>query len=207
MQLERWPSIITLRLRTLVRRADVEHDLDDELRDHIERQTAYNIARGMSPRDARRAALVAFGGPTQIKEAVRDRWRSRALAELGQDVRYAVRVARRAPLLPLVAIGTVAVAIGLATSAFSVVNGVLLRALPYRDSDRLALIWGSRRGTDALVPVSFTNAMDWRREVGSLQSLATFSCTPRPILAARGTPARTTQMEVSASSRYWAAHR
>jgi len=62
MRIERWQAIIALRLRTLFRRGDVERDLDDEVRYHIDRQTEHNIAHGMSPHAARRAALVAFGG-------------------------------------------------------------------------------------------------------------------------------------------------
>jgi len=198
MRIERWPAIVALRLRTLFRRSDVERDLDDEVRDHIDRQTEHNIAHGMSPHAARRAALVAFGGAEQVKEEARDRFRSPVLAALAQDARHAWRVARHTPLLSTVALATVAVAVALATSAFSAVNGVLLRALPYFQSDRMALVWGTTRGKANLDPVSFTNAMDWRRDTRSLQSLAMFSCTPRPILAARGEPGRVTMMEVSA---------
>jgi putative ABC transport system permease protein len=198
MRFQRWPSIIALRMRTLFRRADVERDLDDEVRYHIDRQTEHNVARGMTADAARRAALVAFGGAEHVKEETRDRLRSPALAELAQDVRYAWRTARRAPLVPIVAVLTVAGAVALATSAFSAVNGVLLRAFPYREPDRLALVWSTGRGKQGLDPVSFTNAMDWRRDTRAVQSLAVFSCTPRPILAATGQPARTTQMVVSA---------
>ncbi len=198
MRIERWPAIVALRLRTLFRRSDVERDLDDELRYHIDRQTDDNIGRGMSPGAARRAALVAFGGAEQVKEEARDQFRSPIVTAFAQDIRYALRVARRTPFLSAVLLGTVAVAVGLTTSAFSAVNGVLLRALPYVQSDRLALVWGTTRGKTNLDPVSFTNAMDWRRDTKSLRSLAVFSCTPRPILAARGEPRRVTMMEVSA---------
>jgi predicted permease len=195
--LDRLPSIIALRVRTLFRRADVERDLDDELRYHIDRQTEANVALGMSPAAARRAALVAFGGTEQIKEETRDRLRSPILAEVVQDARYAWRTARRTPTLSLVAIATVAVAIALATIAFTALNGVLLRALPYTAPERLTLVWSTDRGTAEPQPVSFTNAMDWRRDTRALASLATFSCTPRPILAARGEAARTTRTDVS----------
>jgi len=180
MRIERWPAIIALRLRTLFRRSDVEGDLDDEVRHHIDRQTEHNIAHGMSPHAARRAALVAFGGAEQVKEATRDQFRSPVLAALAQDARHAWRIAHHTPLLSAVALATVAVAVALATSAFSAVNGVLLRALPYVQSNRMALVWGTTRGKANLDPVSFTNAMDWRRDTRSLQSLAMFSCTPFP---------------------------
>jgi putative ABC transport system permease protein len=197
MRIERWPSIVALRIRTLFRRADVERELEEELRDHIERQVEANVARGMDEAAARRAALLSFGGTERVREETRDRIRSPMLAELLQDARYAWRTARRTPALTTVAVVTVGAAVGLATSTFSAVNGVLLRALPYAHADRLALVWSSKREGGGLDPVSFTNATDWRRDVTSFKSLAVFSCTPRPILAARGEPARTTRMEVS----------
>ena len=109
MRIARWPAIIALRLRTIFRRVDVERDLDDEVRYHIDRQTEHNIAHGMSPDAARRAALVAFGGTEQVKDATRDQFRSPALAAFAQDARYAWRVARHTPLLSAVALATLAV--------------------------------------------------------------------------------------------------
>jgi putative ABC transport system permease protein len=193
----RLPAIVALRLRTLFRRAAVERDLTDEIRYHIDRQTDANIAAGMSPRDARRAAVVAFGGAEQVKEASRDAWRHVVFAELAQDARYAWRIARRTPLASLVAVVTVGAAVAVTTSVFTVVNGVLVRALPYPEPDRLALIFATRRGDAHPEPVSFTNAMDWRRDTKSLASLATFSCTPRPILNVGGSSERASLMEIS----------
>ena len=197
MRVFRWQAIVALRFRTLFRRADVERDLDDEIRDHIDQQTRFNITRGMSPVAARQAALVAFGGASRIKEEVRDQIRRPGIAELLQDLQYAWRMARRTPTLTAVVVVTIGSALALATSAFSAVNGVLLRSLPYTGAERLALVWDAQRGARQLDPVSFTNAMDWRRDVKALQSLAVFSCTPRPILATSGIAERTTQMEVS----------
>src|SRR5438105_3283994 len=102
----------------------------------------------MSPDAAHRAALIAFGATEQFKDDARDQFRSPALATIAQDVRYAWRGARQAPLLASVAIATLATAFALATSAFTAVNGVLLRSLPYPEPDRLALIWGTGRGKD-----------------------------------------------------------
>ena len=199
MRFERWPSIVALRLRTLLHRADVERELDDEVRYHIDRQTEDNVTRGMSPEAARRAALVAFGGAERVKEDTRDRFRHPLFAELAQDARFAWRMMKRTPVLTSVVVLTVGVAVALTTTAFSAVDGVLLRALPYSHADRLVLIWGRAKqlGDAELDPVSFTNAMDWRRDVKAVESLATFSCTPRPILSARDEPVRATRMEVS----------
>ena len=178
-------------------RSEREDRLREEILLHLELETEANIRRGMTPDAARRAAAIAFGAAEHFKDEARDQFRSLVLASLAQDVRYAWRGARRTPTLTATAIVTLAVAFALTTSAFTAVNGVLFRALPYSAADRLALIWGTNRGTTDRWPVSFTNAEDWRRGTKSLESLAMFSCTPRPILAARGEPARASMMEVS----------
>ena len=176
-----------------------ERRLRDELALHIELETESNIRRGMTTGEARRAARLAFGPAEHFKDEARDQFRSAALATIAQDLRYAGRAARRAPAFTAVAVLTLGAAFALTTSAFTAVNGVLIRALPYRDADRLALIWGTVRGEANRDPVSFTNAMDWKRGVHALASLATFSCTPRPILTVDGgEPARASMMDVSA---------
>src|SRR6185503_3277234 len=90
MRIEHWRYSIPLWLRGLLRRQDVERDLDDELRDHIERQTAANIAAGMPPHEARRAALVAFGGLDRIKEESRE-VRGLAVVDRVAQLRYVAR--------------------------------------------------------------------------------------------------------------------
>lgn len=169
-------------------RNERESRLREEIEFHIDHATDANIRRGMAPDAARRAALISFGAAEHFKDDARDQFRSRIVTAIAQDVRYAVRAARRTPMLTTTAIITLAIAFALATSAFTAVNGVLVRALPYPAPDRLALIWGTVREKRDRIPVSFTNAMDWRRDTKSLESLAMFSCTPRPILAARGDP-------------------
>ena len=176
-----------------------ESRLRQELELHLELATEANIRRGMTPDDARRAARIALGATEHFKDEARDQFRSAVLASLGQDLRYAGRAARRAPWFTGVAILTLAVAFALTTSAFVAVNGVLIRSLPYPEAGRLALVWGTVRGGSSHDPVSFTNAMDWKRAVNAFESLATFSCTPRPILGVKGEePSRVSMMDVSA---------
>jgi putative ABC transport system permease protein len=188
-----------LRLTALLHRGALDDRLDEEVRLHVEMESAAFIRCGMAPEDARRAARLAFGAAERFKDEARDAWRSRFGAELAQDLRYALRAAKRSPLLTSVVVGTLAVTIGLATGAFSAVNAVLLRALPYPSADRLVLIW--RTDTHALArgPVSFTNAMDWQANSPSLQGLTVFSCPARPILTGRGAAGRLTAMETSAT--------
>src|SRR5689334_13197033 len=111
--------------------------LRQEMTFHIEMATEQNMRRGMSADDARREALIEFGGREQWREAARDEVRSRPLEELVRDARYALRSLRRAPSFTVAAIATLALSIGATTSIFSVVNAVLLRGLPYPHADRI----------------------------------------------------------------------
>ncbi|MEJ7810889.1 MAG: ABC transporter permease [Gemmatimonadaceae bacterium] len=156
------------RLAGVRRHAHIEQRLDDEMRFHIDMQTERNVSAGMSPADARRAALVAFGGPERYREATRDEYRSRFLDELAQDVRYAVRTLRRAPGFAAVVVATLAVGIGATTAIFSVVNGVLLRPLPLRSPERLA--WAlERSGDGGLRLPSYPTYLDWQAQAPSLR--------------------------------------
>ena len=125
-------------------------DLDREFRDHIDAETEDNIARGMTPEDARFAALRKFGNPTRIKEDVRGVWVPGWIDRLRQDARDAARYVRRNPGFSFAIIVTLALGIGLTTAIYSVVNAVLLRPLAYQHPDRM--VWLTTRaqsGRDA----------------------------------------------------------
>src|SRR4051812_44249316 len=149
------------RLRALVQRRARERDMDEELRFHLEMQTAENVAAGMSPEEARQAALRAFGGVEQIKEDCRDVRGTRVIEWLWQDVRFGWRVLRRAPAFTAIAVVTLALGIGANTAMFSLVHAALLRPLPFPAPEQLVVVNASRPG----VPfdyVSYPDLRDWR---------------------------------------------
>ena len=126
-------------------RDHMDERLDEEMAFHVDMQTQRNIALGMTPEEARRQALIAFGGREHWKSETRDQYRARRFEGLGKDVAFAVRSLRRHGAYAITAVITLALGIGASTVIFSVVNSVLLRPLPYADADRLALIWGDLR--------------------------------------------------------------
>ena len=151
----------------------VEQEMDEELRFHLEKQTEQNIAGGMTPEDARYAALRQFGNLGEVEEECRDSWGVRFFGELAQDIRYGLRQLRRNPGFAAVAILTLALGIGANTAIFSVVNGVLLNPLPYWQADRLVAV-AARTARHPNASISYLNFLDWARETHSFSSMAAF---------------------------------
>jgi putative ABC transport system permease protein len=131
---------LMLRLESLFDRSGRERELDAELKYHVDMLIEQNLRKGMSRREARRDALRVFGPVDAVKDGVRDRWLSRFLEIAWQDVRYGVRSLGRNPGFALLVIVTMGLGIGANTAIFSVVNGVLLRPLPYKAPDRLVVL-------------------------------------------------------------------
>ena len=136
----RWLYIVPLRLRSLFRRRKVEEELDEELRDHVQRRTDENVANGLTREAARRVALLELGGVEQRKEECRDARGVRWIEEFFQDVRFGLRLIRKTPGFSAVVIFAIALGIGANTALFSLFNSVILRTLPVRHPEQLVVL-------------------------------------------------------------------
>lgn len=138
---------IVLRLRVLLFRRSADAELDEELRYHLDRETERNVARGLDPRAARAAANRTLGNITVVTEQARDAWRWRWVEELRQDVAFAVRTFRRAPMFVLTVVATIGLGLGLLATAFTFFDAYVLRPLAVRDPSSLYEVsWTSRNG-------------------------------------------------------------
>ncbi len=134
-------------------------DLREEFDAHVAMATDANVARGMSPNDARRAAILAAGGMAQAKEAYRDQRGLPIVDAIGGDARFALRSLRKNPGFAAAVVLTLALSIGATTAMFSVVNGIFLDALPFTNGDRL--VWTVNRGTRPYDAMSPPDLHDW----------------------------------------------
>lgn len=137
----RWLDQLSMRIRMLLGRGEAGARLDHELQFHLDQQIAENIAAGMSPETARSAALRSFGNPALLREQARATWSWNGLEQLLRDLRIGARTLRRTPGFTAVAILVMAVGIGANVALFTVVRGVLLRPLPFKNPDRLLMLY------------------------------------------------------------------
>ena len=161
--------------------------LDQDIKDHIERQTQDNIDTGMAPEEARRQAMLKFGNVALVKEDTRAIWVSRRLDETRQDVRYALRAMRRTRGATIVGILVMALGIGANTAVFSVVHAVLLNPLPYADPDRIVtltyLSTGGNASGERSRQVSVPDFLDWQAQSASFDSMAYYTSGRTSVMA------------------------
>ncbi len=192
----RWQQELSFILRRLIYRRRAEHELDEEIRAHLELEIEQNIADGMSPEEARLAALRSFGSVALAKENSRTIWGFGSLEILWQDLRYGTRMLLKRPGFALIAVLTLALGIGANTAIFSVVNAALLRPLPYPESERL--VWLSERAPNfPTMMISYPNFTDWRAQQTVFEHLGVYNWASYN-LTGRGEPQRLTGARLSA---------
>ena len=172
----RWFNRTRLRLRTFWRRRQLDRDLEEELGFHLEM-----LSRDHG--DARRR----FGNAAALKESCRELWTLGPVEILWQDLRYAFRTLRKNRAFTGVAVLTLALGIGANSAIFSVVNGVMLQALPYPDSARLAMLWTTipRNNTDEST-TSVPTYLDWRSQSRAFQDIAYYSSEGATVIDRNG---------------------
>ena len=154
---------VARRFRTLTRRNALWREMDEEMRQHVELEARELEARGVPAAEARRRAMAAFGGVERFREAGWDARGTRWLEDLGRDFGYAFRSLRRAPGFTLMAVTCMALGIGVTTTIFAVVHGVLLRPLPFPESDRLVVVYAANPPRDIWdANISRPEYLEWR---------------------------------------------
>ena len=135
-----WAQRFWLKLQTLFHRNRATQQLHDEIQFHLDQQIAENLSAGMSPGEARHAAMRAFGNRTLLKEKTRQAWGWIWLEELAQDLRYGLRMVRKNRGLTFLAILTTALGIAANVTVFSIVDALFLRSVPAKNPERLVRI-------------------------------------------------------------------
>ncbi len=168
---------VSNQLRNLFRKDAIERETDQELRFHLERQVATNIAAGLSPEQARRAALLDFGGVEQFKEDCREARGVNRIESLLADLRYGFRTLHKSPGFAIVSVLTLALGIGANTAIFSMVNALLLHPYNFRNLDSVVRVWEDRgidEGYDARY-IAPADAEDLRSSNSVFEGLTTYS--------------------------------
>lgn len=160
-------------LRSVFRSSRIDAELDEELRFHIDRETEANIARGMTPAAAQREARRVVGRVDDVREASRDDRPGLGARRAASDMRFGMRLLARSPVFAVAAVAIIALGMAAVTTIFSVVYGVMLRPMDFREPERLVSIWSTRPapGADHLFP-NAADALEWRATSRSFEDIA-----------------------------------
>ena len=189
-----------LRFRSLFHKNRVEQELRDELRFHLEKLIEEKVAKGMTPGEARYAALRELGGLDQIKEECRDMRRVNYVENFIQDLRYGLRMMVKNPGFTGVAVLTLALGIGANTLIFSVVNAAILHPLPFREASRLVTLWATSPtvGFSGSGTLSDPDYVEWKKQNHVFSEIAAFRGQPSNLTGV-GEPVRLTGAAISPS--------
>jgi macrolide transport system ATP-binding/permease protein len=163
---------LPLRLRSLLRRAAADHELDEELRYHLEQKSQQFITQGMPLAEARRAALLEMGGLEKRKEECRDARQLHRLETFARDIRFGFRMLRKSPGVTVVVVIALALGVGANTAIFSVVNGFILRPLPVPSPEQITVLAIQQK--DAPVGssgFSYPEFVDFRKQAGTVSNI------------------------------------
>jgi putative ABC transport system permease protein len=193
----KWLNVLVARVRALFRRDLVLHDIDEELRAHIEMETEANRELGMTPEEARLSATKSFGNVGSIRDLAYEVRGGGLMETLWQDVRYSGRLLLKHPGFSLIAVLTLTLGIGANTAIFSIVNAVLLRPFPYHAPEQLVMlaesVSGQRNGS-----VSYPNFVDWRAQNSVFEAVSAVRPNENYNFSGAGEPERLQGRLVSA---------
>src|SRR2546423_1525804 len=181
----KWFNILRDRLRALRQRDAVISDIDREMRAHVELQVEENIKAGMSPAEAREKAVRSFGNVNKAVDAAYDVKGGGLFETLMQDLRYGVRMLAKHKAFTTIAVITLALGIGANTAIFSVVNELLLRPLPYRDAERVVMLWEAGSHSRHQNHTPYTDFLIWREDNRIYEDNAAVSEQRRQLTRAR----------------------
>jgi macrolide transport system ATP-binding/permease protein len=164
MDIQQWLYSLPLRLRSFFHPSQIDQEMKDELREHLAQQIRENMAKGMSPEEARRSAILALGGLTQVEQQCRDACGGSLLQDFAQDLRYGFRQLVRRPGFSALAILCLTLGIGANAAVFSWIEGILFRPYPaVAHQERLFALAGTARGETGATTLSWPDFQDLRR--------------------------------------------
>ena len=166
---------LRLRLTAMLRQRQLDRDLDDEMAFHLAMREQANRAGGLPADEAKLTARKQFGSQARVKESLRELWQWGSVDRAWQDLRFAMRSARREPGFTLVVILTLALGIGASTAMFSIMDAVLLRPIAFAEPDRLVTLWETNRERNIdRFTGSIANYTDWQKDTPAFAELGAF---------------------------------
>ena len=199
MRGERWIYTVPLKLKGLFRRERVNEELDEELRDHVERKAEEYRARGIGAEEARRMTLVELRGVERTKEEVRDAMPLRWLDHLWRDLRYGARMLVKNPGFTCVAVLALALGIGVDTAMYTIVNGALSWDMGLDKPDQVVAVISTNTRHSEQWGESYPDFRDFRAHVKSLTGLAAYQIEPANVSDRGSLPERYNLAQMSAN--------